>query len=155
MLFIIGEIAWKSKAGKTGTMVLFFVLAFGMVGFIAKAVIQKSGESEMSQFDNVSVIKKANVYFDGKCVSHTVLMADGSKKTVGVILPSSLTFNTGVPEIMEGVGGSCRVKLKGESEWKTYAKASPSTCRATPSFEIACDEPYHYVCYFADLINLG
>lgn len=41
MLFIIGEIAWKSKAGKTGTAVLFFVLAFGMVGFIAKAVIQK------------------------------------------------------------------------------------------------------------------
>ena len=41
MLFIIGEIAWKSKAGKTGTFVLFFVLAFGMVGFLAKAVIQK------------------------------------------------------------------------------------------------------------------
>lgn len=41
MLFIIGEIAWKSKAGKTGTVVLFFVLAFGMLGFIAKAVIQK------------------------------------------------------------------------------------------------------------------
>ena len=41
MLFIIGEIAWKSKAGKTGTMVLFFVLAFGMFGFIAKTVIQK------------------------------------------------------------------------------------------------------------------
>ena len=74
----------------------------------------------MSQFDSVSVVKKANVYFDGKCVSHTVQFADGSKKTVGVILPSSLTFNTGVPEVMEGVGGSCRVKLKGESEWKTY-----------------------------------
>ncbi len=41
MLFIIGEIAWKAKAGKTGTIVLFFVLAFGMLGFIAKAVIQK------------------------------------------------------------------------------------------------------------------
>jgi hypothetical protein len=41
MLFIIGEIAWKAKAGKTGTIILFFVLAFGMVGFIAKAVIQK------------------------------------------------------------------------------------------------------------------
>ncbi|MDD2743666.1 MAG: DUF2788 domain-containing protein [Rhodocyclaceae bacterium] len=41
MLFIIGEIAWKSKAGKTGTFILFFVLSFGMVGFIAKAVIQK------------------------------------------------------------------------------------------------------------------
>ena len=74
----------------------------------------------MSQFDNVSVVKKANVYFDGKCVSHTVMLADGTKKTVGVIMPSSLTFNTGAPEIMEGVGGSCRVRLKGESEWKTY-----------------------------------
>jgi len=41
MLFIIGEIAWKSKAGKTGTFVLFFVLAFGMIGFVAKAILQK------------------------------------------------------------------------------------------------------------------
>ena len=44
MLFIIGEIAWKSKAGKTGTFVLFFVLSFGMVGFVAKAIIQKLWE---------------------------------------------------------------------------------------------------------------
>ena len=73
----------------------------------------------MSQFDNVSVVKKANVYFDGKCVSHSVVMADGVKKTVGVILPASLTFNTGAPEIMEGVGGSCRVRLKDEADWKT------------------------------------
>jgi hypothetical protein len=41
MLFIIGEIAWKAKAGRTGTLVLFFVLSFGMVGFIAKTVLQK------------------------------------------------------------------------------------------------------------------
>ncbi|HLA34138.1 MAG TPA: DUF2788 domain-containing protein [Rhodocyclaceae bacterium] len=44
MLFIIGELAWKSKAGKTGTFVLFFVLAFGMVGFVAKIIIQKAWE---------------------------------------------------------------------------------------------------------------
>ena len=67
----------------------------------------------MSQFDQVSVVKKANVYFDGKCVSHTVQFADGTKKTIGVIIPSSLTFKTGAPEIMEGVGGSCRVRLPG------------------------------------------
>ena len=60
----------------------------------------------MSQFDNVSVVKKANVYFDGKCVSHSVVFPDGTKKTVGVILPSSLVFNTGAAEIMEGVGWS-------------------------------------------------
>jgi uncharacterized protein YaiE (UPF0345 family) len=59
------------------------------------------------QFDQVSVIKKANVYFDGKCVSHTVLLADGSRKSVGVILPSTLLFNTGAPEVMEVIAGTC------------------------------------------------
>src|SRR4051794_26154075 len=59
------------------------------------------GSSMSEQFDNVSVTKKANIYFDGKCVSHTVVMADGSKKSVGVIFPSNLVFNTGAPEIME------------------------------------------------------
>jgi uncharacterized protein YaiE (UPF0345 family) len=101
----------------------------------------------MSQFDNVSVVKKANVYFDGKCVSHTVVLADGTKKTVGVILPSTLTFNTGAPEVMEGVGGSCRVRLRAKVEWTTWGEGQSFTCRAT-SFEIACDEPYHYVCHF-------
>ena len=103
----------------------------------------------MSQFDNVSVVKKANVYFDGKCVSHTVQLAEGTKKTVGVILPASLTFNTGAPEIMEGVGGSCRVRLKGDSEWKKYSAGQSFEVPGNSSFEIACDEPYHYVCHFA------
>ena len=102
----------------------------------------------MSQFDNVSVVKTANVYFDGKCVSHTVVFADGTRKTIGVILPSSLTFNTGAPEIMEGVGGACRVKLKGESEWKVYGAGQSFNVPGNSSFEIACDEPYHYVCHF-------
>ena len=103
----------------------------------------------MTQFDNVSVVKQANVYFDGKCVSHTVQSADGTKKTVGVILPSSLLFNTGAPEVMEGVGGSCRVRLKGESDWKDYAAGQSFDVPGNSSFEIACDEPYHYVCHFA------
>ena len=58
-----------------------------------------------NKFDNVAVVKKANVYFDGKCISHAVQFADGTKKSVGVILPATLTFNTGVPEIMECVAG--------------------------------------------------
>ena len=48
-----------------------------------------------TQFDQVSVVKRANVYFDGKCVSHGITLADGTKKSVGVVLPASLTFNTG------------------------------------------------------------
>jgi len=103
----------------------------------------------MSRFDNVSVLKQANVYFDGKCVSHSVVLADGTKKTVGVVLPSSLTFNTGAPEIMECVGGACRVRLKGEAEWKAYAAGESFNVPGNSSFEIVCDEPYHYVCHFA------
>ena len=101
----------------------------------------------MSQFANVSVVKQANVYFDGRCVSHTVQFADGSRKTVGVILPSSLTFSTGAPEIMEGVGGSCRVRQQGETDWRTYAAGQSFSVPGNSSFEIACDEPYHYVCH--------
>lgn len=78
----------------------------------------------MSQFDNVSVVKKANLYFDGKCVSHTVTFADGTRKTLGVIFPAALTFNTGAPEIMEINAGVCRVRLAGSDEWKTYGAAS-------------------------------
>jgi len=103
----------------------------------------------MSQFDNVSVVKQANVYFDGKCVSHTVILADGTRKTVGVVLPSSLTFNTGAPEIMECVGGSCRVRLKGEAEWASYSSGESFNVPGNSSFDITCDEPYHYVCHFA------
>jgi len=104
----------------------------------------------MSQFDNVTVAKKANVYFDGKCVSHSLTLADGSKKSVGVILPSTLTFNTGAPEIMETVAGSCRVKLAGESEWKAYGAGQSFKVPGNSSFDIEVSgEPYHYVCHFA------
>ncbi|AAZ97801.1 conserved hypothetical protein [Thiobacillus denitrificans ATCC 25259] len=103
----------------------------------------------MSRFDNVAVTKQANVYFDGKCVSHTVEFADGTKKSVGVILPSTLTFNTGAPEVMETVAGACRVKLAGENEWKSYAAGQSFEVPANSSFEIeVAAEPYHYVCHF-------
>lgn len=103
----------------------------------------------MSEFDLVSVEKKANVYFDGKCVSHTVRLPDGTRKSVGVILPSSLTFKTGVPETMETVAGSCEVKLAGTNEWKTYGAGEAFKVPANSSFEIRVSgEPYHYVCHF-------
>lgn len=102
----------------------------------------------MSQFDQVSVVKQANIYFDGKCVSHTILLADGSRKTLGVILPSTLSFSTGAPEVMEGVSGTCRVRLKGESGWTSYGAGQSFAVPADSSFEIACDEAYHYICHF-------
>ncbi len=101
-----------------------------------------------TQFDNVSVVKKANVFFDGKCVSHTVLFADGTKKSVGVIFPSSLVFNTGAPEIMEINGGKCRVRIKGETEWKTYEAGQSFSVPGDSHFDIETLEMLDYVCHF-------
>jgi len=102
----------------------------------------------MSQFDNVSVVTKANVYFDGKCVSHTVLFPDGSRKTVGVIFPSSLTFNTAAPEVMELNAGACRVRLKGEQDWKIYRAGESFSVPGNSSFDIETSELLDYVCHF-------
>jgi uncharacterized protein YaiE (UPF0345 family) len=101
-----------------------------------------------TQFDNVSVVKKANLYFDGKCVSHTVILADGSKKTLGVIFPSSLTFNTGAPEIMELNAGKCRIRLAGQSEWQTYEGGQRFEVPGNSSFDIETLETLDYICHF-------
>lgn len=102
----------------------------------------------MNQFDNVSVIKKANLYFDGKCISHTVLFPDGTRKTIGVIFPSTLTFNTRAPEIMEINGGVCKVRLAGQSEWKTYQAGERFSVPGESSFDIETMETLDYVCHF-------
>lgn len=102
----------------------------------------------MSQFDKVSVLKKSNVYFDGKCVSHTVLFDDGTRKTLGVIFPSSLTFNTAAPEVMEVVAGRCRVRLKGESDWKEYGAGQSFNVPGDSAFDIETLELMDYVCHF-------
>jgi uncharacterized protein YaiE (UPF0345 family) len=102
----------------------------------------------MSTIQNASISKKSNVYFDGKCVSHSLTLADGSKKTVGVIFPSSLTFNTGAPETMEIVSGECKVKLAGESGWTTYAGGQRFEVGANSSFEIETLSMVDYVCHF-------
>lgn len=101
-----------------------------------------------AQFDQVSVVKKANIYFDGKCVSHTVIFADGSRKTIGVIFPSQLTFNTGAAEIMELNAGSCRIRLNGEENWNTYKAGQTFNIPANSSFDIETIETLDYVCHF-------
>ncbi|CAM8324523.1 Pyrimidine/purine nucleoside phosphorylase [Candidatus Methylopumilus planktonicus] len=102
----------------------------------------------MAQFDNVSVKKKANIYFDGKCVSHTILLPNGTRSTVGVIFPSTLTFNTQAAEVMEILAGQCRVKLHGASEWVEYKEDQKFFVPANSSFEIETSDTLHYVCHF-------
>ena len=100
------------------------------------------------KFDSVSVNTQASVYFDGKCVSHGITFADGTKKSVGVVLPSSLTFNTGAPEIMECVAGGCEYQLAGTSEWLKSPPGHSFSIPGNSSFNIRVTEPYHYICHF-------
>jgi uncharacterized protein YaiE (UPF0345 family) len=101
------------------------------------------------QFDNVSVVCKANIYFDGKVVSHSIIFQDGTKKTLGMIYPGDYTFNTGAPERMEIVAGSCRAKIKGEAEWITYAAGSHFDVPGESSFEVSVEDGIaEYVCSF-------
>ena len=101
------------------------------------------------QFDNVSVVCKANVYFNGGVVSHTVKFPGGSKKTLGLIYPGSYNFNTVAPEKMEIIAGACKVKLEGKNTWKTYAAGSAFNVPAKSSFEISvASGPAEYVYSF-------
>ena len=102
----------------------------------------------MTQLNNVSVIKKSNIYFDGECISHTILTADGTRKTVGVIFPSRLTFNTEAPERMEVVAGQCRVRLGSETEWRVYGAGAEFAVAANSQFDIEVSETLDYVCHF-------
>ncbi|MDO8755837.1 MAG: pyrimidine/purine nucleoside phosphorylase [Polaromonas sp.] len=100
------------------------------------------------KIDNISVTTQANVYFDGKCVSHGITFPDGTKKSVGVVLPSTLTFKTGAPEIMECVAGACEYKLAGSDAWLKSAPGEKFSVAGNSSFDIRVAEAYHYICHF-------
>ena len=100
------------------------------------------------QISNITVTTQANVYFDGKCISHGITYLDGTKKSVGVILPSTLTFNTGAAEIMECVAGSCEYRLAGSDEWIGCVAGEKFNVPRNSKFDIKVTEPYHYICHF-------
>jgi purine/pyrimidine-nucleoside phosphorylase len=101
------------------------------------------------QFSNVTAVAKANVYFDGKVVSHSILFPDGSKKTLGLIYPGSYHFGTDAAERMEISGGSCSVVLDGETEAKSYVEGTAFDVPAKSGFTInVADGICQYVCSF-------
>jgi uncharacterized protein YaiE (UPF0345 family) len=100
-------------------------------------------------FHSVNVTAKANVYFDGKVVSHTIHFVDGSKKTLGLIYAGEFKFNTDAPERMEIIAGSCRAKLAEESEFKTYTAGTHFDVSGNSHFHIVVDEGIaEYICSF-------
>lgn len=105
--------------------------------------------SHPTEFKNVTAVAKANVYFDGKVVSHTILFADGSKKTLGLIYPGKFHFGTDKAERMEIVAGECRVKLDGASAVSTHGAGTHFDVPAKSGFDIEVASGIcEYVCSF-------
>ena len=102
----------------------------------------------MSEFKNVSVVKKANVYFDGNVSSRTIIFSDGSKKTLGFMLPGEYTFNTGDKEIMEILGGELDVLLPNSDNWLKINAGESFDVPANAKFTVKIITPTDYCCSF-------
>lgn len=99
-------------------------------------------------FRNVTVIKKANVYFDGKVSSRTVLLSSGERKTLGFMLPGDYTFETGAPEQMEVLAGEAEVRLTPKDPPETYGQGQTFSVPGNSSFQIHVTGYLDYCCSY-------
>ncbi len=100
------------------------------------------------RFENVTVVKQANIYFDGKVTSRTVLFADGTRKTLGIMMPGDYEFGTGARELMEMLNGEMDVLLPGQSEWQTFKAGESFEVPANSSFKLKVNVPVDYCCSY-------
>jgi purine/pyrimidine-nucleoside phosphorylase len=102
----------------------------------------------MAEFKNVTVAKKANVYFDGKVTSRTVIFSDGSKKTLGVMLPGEYEFSTADREIMEILDGDLEILLPGATEWKSVKGGETFEVPSHSKFNLRVKSLADYCCSY-------
>ncbi len=102
----------------------------------------------MSEFANVTVVRESNIYFDGKVTSRTVIFPDGSKKTLGIMLPGDYEFATSDREIMEILAGSLDVLLPGESSWQSIAGGQSFEIPAQAKFQLKIKDVVDYCCSY-------
>ena len=105
----------------------------------------------MDKFSNVNVDKLANIYFEGNVISRNIFFKDGSRKTLGVMLPGKYKFNTNARELMEIISGKLSFKLQNYDDWKLIEKGMNFNVPKNSSFEVEILEVVHYICsYFED-----
>lgn len=102
----------------------------------------------MSKFENVAVIKAANVYFDGNVSSRTVEFADGSTKTLGLMLPGEYEFGTDAPELMEILSGTLQVKLPDSNSWQNVQGGGSFNVPGSAKFQVKVSAVTDYICSF-------
>jgi len=104
----------------------------------------------MSEFTNVTVVKAANAYFDGKVTSRTIIFADGSKKTLGIMLPGEYEFNTDAAELMEIISGELEVQLPGNDSWQEISGGQSFNVPSHARFGLKIRTITDYCCSFLD-----
>jgi len=102
----------------------------------------------MSDFSGVTVVREANIYFNGAVASHTVLFPDGSKKTLGIMQPGEYTFNTGAAELMEILTGELDLQLADEAGWRRIGGGQSFEVAANSSFTMKVHKVSDYCCSF-------
>jgi hypothetical protein len=102
----------------------------------------------MSEFKNVTVVKKANAYFDGKVTSRTVLFPDGSKKTLGIMLPGEYEFGTADKEVMEIISGTLDILLPSASTWQKITGGQSFDVPANSKFKLKISQITGYCCSY-------
>ncbi|TXL13475.1 hypothetical protein BMR05_11075 [Methylococcaceae bacterium HT4] len=102
----------------------------------------------MTTFNNVTIVKKANIYFDGQVSSRTIQFADGSEKTLGFMLPGEYTFNTAAKEIMEIMAGDLDVLLPESEQWQTIKSGESFEVPANAQFQVKIKTPTDYCCSY-------
>jgi len=104
----------------------------------------------MSEFKNVTIVKKANVYFDGKVVSRTLNFDDGSIKTLGFMMPGDYDFNTAAAEVMEILDGQLDVLLPGSQDWLAVKGGESFDVPANSNFQLKIHQATDYCCSFVE-----
>ena len=99
-------------------------------------------------FKNVTVVKKANIYFDGQVSSRTIMFSDGTRKTLGIMLPGEYEFGTDEAEIMEIQAGSLELLLPESSEWKPISSDQSFDVPAHAKFKVRVLTPTDYCCSY-------
>lgn len=102
----------------------------------------------MDSFTNVEVIKKANVYFDGKVTSRMVIFSNGDRKTLGIMMPGEYEFGTAAKELMEIMAGKLEVLLPNKNEWQSIGGGQAFEVPANSKFKLKVTELADYCCSY-------
>lgn len=104
----------------------------------------------MEKFENITIVKKANIYYEGKVTSRTVIFDNGEKKTLGIMMPGDYEFATDKKEVMEILSGTLKIQLAGDDHWIDIQDTYTFEVPANSSFKLKIAKVTDYCCSYVD-----